>query len=638
MQAASTSAPRRYITGIDGLRTFAVLGVILYHLLPAALPGGFLGVPIFLGLTGYLVTDSFLNQLGKNQPLALRQFYGRRLKRLYPALVTMLVVTSAYITLFARQLLGGLRAVILTNLTYVYNWFEIGHGQSYFDRFNGESPFTHLWTLSIEGQFYLLWPVIIWLLVRFLKKRSRIAGVLLGLAVVSAVMMGVLYHGDDSINRVYYGTDTRAFSLLLGASLAAVWPSRHLNPTLQPEGRRLLNIVGSVSMIVMFAMYWWLSGTDAGTYRGGMFIFAIFATLMIAVIVHPGASWNKWLSNPVFSWIGKRSYGIYLYQFPVMVFYELKVVNVARHSFFNALVELAIILILTELSYHFVEEPLAHTNWTAVWQTLRQPRTWQTMPVRSVTGGILAVMTLATLVGFVQAPAKATAPTNSVTKHINAASKRAAARNKKIAAQKTALTASTRQEKQTNTAANKQLNDQQRKLGQQFGLQPSVTLAAQHSSLTAVGDSILVDNADNLQAVFGHAYVDAKVGRQVWDAPTVIASLKKQHLLASNVLINLGTNAPLTQPQIDAVLKAIGPKHKVFWVNTMVPTKNWQNQVNALLAVNAKQRKNMYLIDWFQLSQNQPGWFGPDHVHPNPTGSVAYTKLVVNDVVAATDK
>ncbi len=633
MQGTTTSSHRRYITGIDGLRTLAVLGVIAYHLLPAALPGGFLGVPIFFGLTGYLVTDSFLNLINKGTSLAVNHFYKRRIQRLYPALVAMLALTSTYITLFARQLLVGLRGIIVTNLLYVYNWFEINHGQSYFDRFNGESPFTHLWTLSIEGQFYLFWPFIIWGLVKLFKRRSRVAAALMVGAVISAILMMVLYKDANQVNRVYYGTDTRAFSILMGAALAAVWPSQHLNGSLQASGRHLLNWIGAVSLAAMVVLYWIMTGTSAFTYRGGMFLFSLFATVMIAVIVHPGASWNKWLSNPVFSWVGKRSYGIYLYQFPVMVFYELRVVNIAQHTILNALAELILILLMAELSYRFIEQPIAHGTFKNWLRTIRNPGQWRQQLPLVVTSAVMVLALAVTSVGFAQATPRKQPPTDAVAKHIKSAGKKAAKKNREIADQKAAFNASSSAESRTNAEASKQLSATQKRLATAYGLSPATMLAASQTSLTAVGDSVLVDNADSLQQVFGHAYVDAKVGRQVWEAPAVIRSLKKRRLLAPNVLINLGTNAPLTQPQIDAVLKAVGPKHKVFWVNTMVPTKTWQNQVNDLILSNAKKSKQVYLVDWYGASHNPASWFGPDHVHPNPQGSIAYTRLVTDTII-----
>ena len=261
---------RRYISGFDGIRTLAVLGVIIYHLAPSTLQGGYLGVPIFFVVSGYLITYLLIQEWDTKNSIDVLGFYGRRLKRLYPALVTMLLGTTAYITLFQRDLLVNIRSTVMTNLIYGYNWFEINHGQSYFNRFSGESPFTHLWSLSIEGQFYLVWPVVVILLLLFIRKRSRIVAILLTVAVLSALGMAMMYDPANT-NRVYYGTDTRMFAILLGASMAFVWPAHKLNANVSRAHRLTLDAVGVVSLLLLIHMFFTMNGQVASTYRGGMF-------------------------------------------------------------------------------------------------------------------------------------------------------------------------------------------------------------------------------------------------------------------------------------------------------------------------------------------------------------------------------
>ncbi|MFT8908914.1 MAG: acyltransferase, partial [Lentilactobacillus diolivorans] len=329
----------RYITGFDGVRALAVIGVIIYHLLPYKLQGGYLGVPTFFVVSGYLITDLLLQEWEQNGRIDFLGFYARRLKRLYPALVFMLVGTGTYITLFQRSLLTNLRSIISSNLVYLYNWWEVGHGQSYFDRFNGESPFTHLWSLSIEGQYYLIWPLILIALVLIIRKKKTIAYILLAFAVISALLMGFIYTGPSTLNRVYYGTDTRMFSIIFGAVLAIVWPSAHLRKHINRRSRLILDGLGIGSFLLMVYLYFELAGQNTFTYRGGMFIMAIASMALIATCAHPGADVNRWLTNPVFSWIGTRSYGIYLYQFPVMIFYEMRVPDIASHPITHAVIE-----------------------------------------------------------------------------------------------------------------------------------------------------------------------------------------------------------------------------------------------------------------------------------------------------------
>jgi len=261
---------KQYVTGIDGVRALAVLGVIIYHLLPTTLPGGYLGVPLFLLISGYFVTLQLVRQMDQTGGIRLTQFYLKRLRRLYPVLIVMLAVTTAYITVFARDLLHNIKSTIITNLLWVYNWWEIGHGQSYFDRFNSESPFTHLWTLGVEAQFYFLWPLILFLLFLVLKKRTRIKWAVFILAVASAIEMAVLFD-QNNLNRVYYGTDTRAFSLLLGAWLALCWPIDHLNAKLTTPAAKILDGVGIGALLITLLGFFTLPGQSSWTYRGACF-------------------------------------------------------------------------------------------------------------------------------------------------------------------------------------------------------------------------------------------------------------------------------------------------------------------------------------------------------------------------------
>lgn len=395
----------RYITGFDGLRAIGVIGVILYHLMPYTFTGGYLGVPIFMVVSGYLITDLLVQEWEQNHWINLKSFYLRRVKRLYPGLLTMLFATGAYITLFERQMLHNLNQIIITNILYVYNWWQIGHGQSYFDRFaNNESPFTHLWTLSIEGQFYLLWPFVVVALIIGFKNKGRIARVLLGAGLVSAIWMAILYHPNADPSRLYYGTDTRMFSILVGAALAFVWPSTALKQKIIPRQRWTLDGIGLLSTITMLILMVKMNAESAFVYRGGLFIFSLLICVLVAVVAHPGSDWNRLLTNPVFNWLGKRSYGIYLYQFPVMIFFEGVFKNVAAHPALYPVIEVAIIFGLTELSYRFIEQPLAHYPYQELGQRMRQFVKHPTLNRQSGLVFGMAIVFLVGLVGAIQAP------------------------------------------------------------------------------------------------------------------------------------------------------------------------------------------------------------------------------------------
>jgi len=629
--------PRRYITGFDGIRTLAVLGVIIYHLMPASMQGGYLGVPIFFVVSGYLITDLLLQEWEIHGSIRLLSFYGRRLRRLYPALVTMLLGTTTYITLFQRSLLTNIRATVVTNLLYVYNWFEIGHGQSYFDRFNGESPFTHLWSLSIEGQYYLLWPLVVIGLMLIIKSRQRIFLLMMLAAVVSAVAMALLYDPANT-NRIYYGTDTRMFAILIGSGLAFAWPSRRLPDTLAPVNQLTLDLIGGGSLVGLVWMFFKMSGESSFTYHGGMFLFTLLSGVLVATVAHPASHMNRVLTNPVFTYIGQRSYGIYLYQFPVMIFYESHFQNIGDHPLLNSVIEVALIMVITELSYRFIENPMRHYNYSQVWTDFRN--FMRAPKFNRVTGTIASlgiILFAVTAVGFVQQPGKASvAQKSGLQKTLSKNSKSVKQKNAAaLKRQKAAAKASSKRvaaEKMRTKQALAKLNPTQKKVAKTYQLKPQVVLTMGQTDLTAVGDSVLLDVSNDLQQVIPGTVVQGKVGRQVTDVPGIINGLKAQGQLAHNVLVNIGTNGTITDAQANQVIQAIGSDHQVFWVTAHVPTRSWQNQVNSQINKTAKKHHNVHVIDWYQAALNQSSWFGDDNVHPNKIGNRHLTALIAERI------
>lgn len=604
---------KQYVTGIDGVRTLAVLGVIIYHLLPTTLPGGYLGVPLFLLISGYFVTLQLVRQMDQTGGIQLTKFYLKRLRRLYPVLIVMLTVTTAYITLFARDLLHNIKSTIATNLLWVYNWWEIGHGQSYFDRFNGESPFTHLWTLGVEAQFYFLWPLILFMLFLILRKRSKIKWTVFILAVASAVEMALLFD-PQNINRVYYGTDTRAFSLLLGSWLALCWPIDHLNANLTAHAARILDGVGIGALLIMLLGFFTLPGQSSWTYRGGMFFYSLIGMILIATVVHPGSHMNRWLTNPFFTWIGQRSYGIYVYQLPVMVFYE-RVIEIGRHPVINALVECLLILAISELSYRLVEQPLAHYQWRHLPASIRH---WIDFKMRDwrqwLKVGPVVIICFIALCGLMlpSKPAKKSA----VQTRIEKSRQTTAAKNKQIAEGKTA-----------------KVNVDSKSLQKKYGLTSNQLKAASELKVTAIGDSVMADASQDIQEIMPHAYVDAEVGRQGSATPAVIKDLKAKGQLQKNVILNLGTNGAMDSQTINDILTAIGKGHQIYWITPHVPTRDWEQTVCDQIKQAAKQNANVHVINWNQAANGHAEWFAQDKVHMNEQGNAYFTRLIVKMIL-----
>lgn len=620
---------RRYITGFDGLRTLGVVGVILYHLNPEVFSGGYLGVPIFLVLSGYLITDQILRSLRDQGHFNLGQYYFKRIRRLYPGLLMMLFSASAYIAFFQKNLLKNLRAIFTTNVLNVYNFWQIAHGQSYFERFaNNESPFTHMWTLSIQGQFYLLWPLIILILLRFLSAK-KVLLVTLVLTLVSAGLMALLYNPHADPSRIYYGTDTRLFSILLGCALAFIWPSNRLRQDVWQFDRQLLNVGGAVCLALMLFFIFKMKATDAFTYRGGMFLFSILTTLLVAIVAHPAAVWNKLLTNPLFAWIGKLSFGLYLYQFPVMIFFESKFTNVADHRFLYPIIEVLLIFIVSLISYYFVERPLSTYS-----------RKSQHKKQRSVklVGTILVLVAVVTgSWGLFQDDGQASDANHSQLaqkiKHNHQINKQHNQQVLHDLKKKPTVQHNQQQvQKWQSLAKSHPVNSKYQKLGiTQFDLQ-----RAQDLSALAIGDSVMVDGSDGLRAIFPKMLINADVSRGIDVAIDLLQKYKAEAALPQTILIGMGTNGAISSQQVQQVMQLTGKKRQVFWINVHVPTRSWEKPVNQVLKKATHDYSNLTIINWYAASQHHPNWFYDDQVHTNDQGSVYYSLLIAQEILKHT--
>ncbi|RVU73847.1 acyltransferase family protein [Lactobacillus xujianguonis] len=633
----------RFITGYSGIRALAVIGVILYHLDPNTFIGGYLGVPIFLLLSGYLVTDHMLRSYQATGHYNNRHFYLSRLKRLYPQLITVLWVSAAWIVLFQQNLLAKLNQIVITNLLSVYNFWQIANGQSYFERFAAnESPFIHLWTMSIEGQFYILWPLVIFLLFRFVKSRKKIFGILLILSLASALEMALLYRPNIDINRIYYGTDTRFFSLGLGAALAVIWPIEDLKEKIDFKDTLILDGIGLAAFLGMIGMFFSkkMNPQEAFTYQGGMFLFSVITAILIAIIAHPGSHWNRLLTNPVFSWIGSRSYGIYLYQFPIMIFFEDKFTNVGEHPTLYHIIEVILILITGEVSYRLIEKPFAQVTFAKV----KNYCTQLFMPksnnyVKQIQAGLAVFILVIGSVGIAISPKVKVEDFNKsqLAERINTNRKKQEKDNRDIIA-KLKKDKKKKQDQLEDSHALKEArrNAKKHPINQSFekyGISQIDLELARNLEVTAIGDSVMAGSSDDLKRLMPKAIIDAAVSRQLNVAFGLITSYQNQGALADNVLIGLGTNGPFSMDDLDRLMKQVGPKRHVFWINTHVPTRQWQGQVNDLLTQAAKRYHNLTVINWYEYSKRHSNWFYQDQTHPNVTGSKYYSAFIVKKIV-----
>jgi peptidoglycan/LPS O-acetylase OafA/YrhL len=356
-------AGHRYIPGLDGLRAVAVLAVIAYHVNLGWAQGGLLGVGVFFTLSGYLITDLLLGRSGTSGGLRLGDFWMRRARRLLPALILMLAVVIAWVALFHPSQLPDLRGNVVAASLYMSNWWLIFQHVSYFARFGPPSPLGHLWSLAVEEQFYLLWPWLLWLGLRFTPERNpgsgrrpRLAVATLILAAASAVAMALLYHPGFDPSRVYDGTDTRAFGLLIGAALAVVWPSRRPRVGNDAKLSRTLDVMGLIGLVVIGLLVWRTNQYSPFPYRGGMVVLSVATAVVVLAVVNPGSRLGRVLGMRPLRWLGVRSYGIYLWHFPVIVLTAGALRG--RFDLPRASLQVLATVALAALSWRLVEEPI----------------------------------------------------------------------------------------------------------------------------------------------------------------------------------------------------------------------------------------------------------------------------------------
>ncbi|MBI0032345.1 acyltransferase family protein [Lactobacillus sp. M0396] len=630
----------RYITGYSGLRALAVIGVILYHFDPNTFVGGYLGVPIFFVLSGYLVTCQILKAYDENGFYNTKKFYWSRIKKIYPPLIAVLWISAAYIVLFQQNLLAKLSQIVVANLLNIYNFWQILNGQSYFERFAAsESPFVHLWTMSINGQFYILWPLVIFLLVKYGKKRKNIFSILLILSILSAIEMAIMFKTDVNINRIYYGTDTRFFSLGLGAALAVVWPLNKLKRNIKHNYYLLLDIFGLISFcgIIILFLSPIMNAEKAFTYLGGMFLFTLFTTILVGVTAHPGSHWNKWLTNPIFNWIGSRSYEIYLYQFPIMIFFEDKVSNMADHVLLYRFIELILIVISSELAYRVVEQPFGKISLQKAKKYLQQLRDKKSKNYfQKVWAILIGLIFLTGSIAILISPAAQAQNFNQsqLARRIRANRKQQRKDNNALIKEYQKISPREQKKakliKEAKQAAKKHPI---KKSFEKFGISQIEIQLARKIDLTAIGDSVMAGSSNDLKDLLPKAVIDAAISRQLNVSFDLLKHYQNENVLGKNVLIGLGTNGPFKMSDIDDLMKQLGHKRQVFWINTYVPAKPWQNDVNNLLNEAAKKYHNFMVINWYSYAKNHPNWFYEDKTHPTPIGSKHYSALIVKEIV-----
>ena len=391
-----------YMPALDGLRALAVLVVVLYHGDVTGLPGGFLGVEVFFVISGYLITALLVAERTGTGGTAYLRFWARRARRLLPALFALGAVVAVWWTLFHHDEVATIRGDIAGAFTYVTNWYQIVVQQSYFEAMGRPSPLRHLWSLAVEEQFYLVWPVAlagIWRITG--GRRARMAWITLALAVASAMLAMALYHPGLDPSRVYYGTDTRAAGVLLGALLAMVVPPWRMRSAISANATRTLNVIGLVGVAGILLMVLRVSELDPFTYQGGFLVLDVFTVMAILALVHPCRTvWSRLFSWSPLLWIGRRSYGIYLWHWPIFVLTRPGV-DIGLTGLPLLVLRLALTFGVAELSYRFVEMPVRDGALGRWWARRGEPggllTVWQRKSLRVGAVAVVSVLAVAVI-------------------------------------------------------------------------------------------------------------------------------------------------------------------------------------------------------------------------------------------------
>jgi peptidoglycan/LPS O-acetylase OafA/YrhL len=586
--------------GVDGLRAVAVAAVVTYHIGASWLPGGFLGVDVFLVISGYLITSLLLAERRLTGGIDVVRFWIRRARRLLPALFVMIVVVLAYMVIFHHGEVARLRGATLASLGYVANWYFVFADQPYFDQFGRPSVFLHLWSLAVEEQFYLLWPPIMAAGIAWFGRRRLLIGVLAGIA-GSTILAWALWKPFADPSRIYYGTDTRAVCLLAGVALAFVWPASRLRPLTERRPRIVLEATGIAAVLVLALALTRLGELDEALYKGGFLWVALATAVVVAVAAHPSSLLGKALGVAPMVWIGLRSYGIYLWHWPIIMLTRPND-DIPLDGAPLALLQIGLTIGIAALSYKYIETPIRRGGLRALRDGLRRDTAGFPRRARVAAASTCAVALVAVGIAVALLPRE-----NPVIPGLPATANGSAR-------QATLGPEAKRPDGAPAAAAAKPVQD--------------------YEPVLAVGDSVMLGAARTLLPALGRgAVVDAAVSRQFSKGvEEVMAGVKS--MKPRTVVIHLGNNGYIQFEDLAGLLDRLKRVPRVVLVNTRVPLR-WETSVNEALDYADRHWKNVVLVDWHAITERRPDVL-VDGAHMKPDGARLYARAIAKAVRAPT--
>ncbi len=674
-----SAGTRRYLPGLDGMRALAVIAVVLFHSPLMVATGGFLGVEVFFTISGYIITRALLTEREARGRIALGRFWLRRARRLLPALFLLLAGVAAWSALFAEGELAGLRRDMGAAFFYVTNWDLIATGESYFDSWERPSLLRHLWSLAVEEQFYLIWPLLLIGGLAVLRKRRLLLALILAGAAVSAAAMAALHEPGGGVSRIYYGTDTRASGLLIGAALAFAWSAPHavargrIRAAAEGTGLALLGAAG-LGALTGFVLL--LDGGSAFLYRGGFALTGVATAALIVAATHGRSPFTRLLGVRPLPWLGLRSYGIYLWHWPVMALTRPGV-DVPLDGAALFALQAAITLALAEASYRWVELPVRTGAIGRLRQRLRDaPRQHRGAVAFGGAAALAGAGALAFAVTVARAPEQppyfalgsvrlqsapvpvptlapepATATTaaevppepspqpirrarpdgaaDAIAALAEATARPPAPATRERAASVAALSA-------TDVDALVRVAEPPAEGGAHVSAQaesPPAGAAAATVRVTAVGDSVMLGAAHQLAADVPGIDLDAAVGRQVTEVIALLRERKASGLLGDVVLLHIGNNGRFTDDQFDRIVEVAGPDRRVVFLTVKV-AREWEEANNAVIARGAERHPRAAVVDWRSVALERPDALWTDDTHLRPEGARLYAALLAPYVTA----
>jgi peptidoglycan/LPS O-acetylase OafA/YrhL len=583
--AERTGPHLSYRPGLDGLRAIAVAGVFFYHSRIDWMPGGFLGVDLFFVLSGYLITSLLLVEWEAHNRIDLRRFWLRRARRLLPALVVVVLVALALASIFARDDLARTRGDAVSSLLYYTNWHEIIANHSYFNLMGRPSLLQHLWSLAVEEQFYVIWPLLLVPGLVLLGRKRLPVVVVAGIAGSAALAWALSNPSDPT--RVWNGTDTRAFLLLMGILLALVWPYIERMRRALP----LLELFGVAALVATVLLFRQMHDYDPALWHGGDLAAAFCFMVLIAAVAHPLSGLGQALGVQPLRWLGERSYGIYLWHWPVIELMRPGV-DISWTGPGVVVAQAAIVLTAAELSYRYVEQPIRTGSLQR--RLAQRPRRLRLELLGAGATGLAAAFSILFFVPRA---------VNPITSYVSPPKVHAATKPSRTVT-----------------------NSSQQQAGQHTGQNEKQRLhALPPGRILALGDSVMLDCSRPLRAALNHRVrIDATVGRQVDDTIDELNKLRKHHQLPRTIVIQIGNNGPLWYHDLVNLRRALRGIPDIVFVNVRNAT-SWQDESNTALAGWLRGWQAAHLADWYGHSTNK---MLSDGTHPWPYGCVIYARLI----------